>query len=59
MRRGGIENILTTGKIEGTRTRGRPREKILDSLTRWHGRKSTAEIIACTKDRGMWKDLIA
>ena len=59
MRRGGIENILTTGKLEGTRTRGRPRETILDSLTRWHGRKSTAELIACTRDRGMWRDMVA
>ena len=59
MRRGGIENILTAGKIEGIRTRGRPREKILDSLTKWHGGRSTAEIIACTRDRGMWRDMVA
>ena len=34
----GLEHIVTTGKIEGRRDRGRQREKIVDSLTLWHGR---------------------
>lgn len=34
MRRGGLKNIKTTGKINGKRCRDRPREKkIMDSLT--------------------------
>ena len=59
MRRGGLEHIVTTGKIEGRRDRGRQREKILDSLTSWHGRASTSELIANTNDRDLWRSMIA
>jgi hypothetical protein len=52
LRKGKLENIVTTGKINGRKDRGRQREKMLDSLTKWHGRKSTTELIACTRDRG-------
>ena len=59
MRRGGIENIITTGKIEGRRSRGRPREMILDSLTGWCERRSPTELMACMKDRVLWRSIIA
>jgi ribosomal 50S subunit-associated protein YjgA (DUF615 family) len=32
MRRGGLENFETTGKIKGRKDRGRQRDKMLDSL---------------------------
>jgi ribosomal 50S subunit-associated protein YjgA (DUF615 family) len=51
LRKGKLENIVTTGKINGRKDRGRQREKMLDSLTKWHCRKSTTELIACTRDR--------
>ncbi|GFR85165.1 endonuclease-reverse transcriptase [Elysia marginata] len=35
MRRDGLENLLTTGKLEGGRGKGRQREKMLDGLTSW------------------------
>ena len=59
MRRGALENIVTTGKIEGKRGRGRPREMMLDGLRRWHGGISSAELIQNTKDRDLWRDMNA
>ncbi|MFS3659968.1 hypothetical protein ACK6SD_23720, partial [Escherichia coli] len=35
MRREGLEHLVTTGKIQGRRDRGRQREKMLDGLTSW------------------------
>ena len=35
MRRKELEHLVTTGKIDGKRSRGRQREKILDSMTVW------------------------
>ncbi|GFN98551.1 hypothetical protein PoB_002505700 [Plakobranchus ocellatus] len=32
MRRGKLEHLVTTGKFEGKRSRGRQREKIMDGL---------------------------
>jgi hypothetical protein len=29
----------------------------LDSLTKWYGRKSTTELIACTRDRESWRNM--
>ena len=51
LRKGKLENIVTTDKINGRKDRGRQREKMLDSLTKWHGRKSTTELIE-TVNRG-------
>ena len=35
MRRKELEHLVTTGKIDEKRSRGRQREKILDSMTVW------------------------
>ena len=59
MRRGRLEHMVTTGKIEGKRDRGRQREKMLDGLTRWHGARSPAELIDKTKDRELWRGMTA
>lgn len=45
MRREGVENIITTGKINGKRDRGRQRKKIMDGLTRWHNKKSATGLM--------------
>ncbi|GFO13440.1 hypothetical protein PoB_003994500 [Plakobranchus ocellatus] len=37
MRRGKQEHLVTTGKFEGKRSRGRQREKIMDGLATWLG----------------------
>ena len=59
MRREKMEYIVTTGKIPGRRDRGRQREKILDSLTAWHGVTSVNELIAKTRERELWRNMIA
>jgi hypothetical protein len=38
LRKGKLENIVTTGKIRGRKDRGRQWENMLDSLTKWHDR---------------------
>ena len=43
MRTNGLENLMTTGKIEGNRPRGRLRGKYLDGLATWHGRDRNTE----------------
>ena len=55
MRRGALENIVTTGKINGRRGRGRPREMMLDGLRQWHGGISSVELIQNTSDRDLWR----
>ena len=55
----GLENLVTTGKFKGKRDRGRQREKILDSVKRWVGGKSTTDIISGVRDRERWKNMIA
>ena len=59
LRKGKIEYLVTKAKIMGRRDRGRQREKILDSLTKWHGRGSNTELINCTRDRNMWRYMTA
>lgn len=38
-----FHHIVTTGKFEGKRGWGRLREKILDGLVRWHGKRTTEQ----------------
>ena len=59
MRRGKLENLVTGGRLEGKRGRGRPRELILDSLALWQSITSISEMIGCTRDRRKWKYIIA
>ena len=58
MRKGKVEHLLTTGKIEGKRSRGRQRIKIQDGIAAWLGR-STAEMFVDARDRKKWKVMIA
>ena len=58
MRREQLEYIVTTGKIEGRRDRGKQREKITDSLREWLGRRSTTEMINSCRDRKLWRDMV-
>ncbi|GFN81917.1 hypothetical protein PoB_000842300 [Plakobranchus ocellatus] len=59
MRRGKLEHLVTTGKFEGKRIRGRQREKILDGLATWLGPGKMSDILAAVKDRDLWRDMIA
>lgn len=59
MRRPGMENNVTTGKICGKRDRGRQREKMIDGLTAWLRTSSPTNTIASVWNRSGWKTMIA
>ncbi|GFR60265.1 ankyrin-1 [Elysia marginata] len=59
MRREGLENLLTMGKLEGGRGKGRQREKMLDGLTSWMKAERVTELLLALRDRDVWKDMIA
>ncbi|GFN81086.1 hypothetical protein PoB_000759200 [Plakobranchus ocellatus] len=59
MRRGKLEHLVTTGKFEGRRSRGRQREKLMDGLATWLGPGKVSDILAAVKDRDLWRDMIA
>ena len=50
MRRKELEHHITCAKIEGTRARGRQREKITDSMARWMEMNRAVEIIREAED---------
>ena len=52
MRRGGLENLVVTGKVEGRTARGRQRLKYLDNLSRcWKDNVSPTQLIRASEDR--------
>ena len=60
MKRLEAENVILTGKIEGKRARGRPREMFLKSLTRRVGRGDTPiDLLRLTRDRRVWAFMTA
>ncbi|GFN90513.1 endonuclease-reverse transcriptase [Plakobranchus ocellatus] len=59
MRRGKLEHLVTTGKFEGKRSRGRQWEKIMDGLATWLGPGKVSDTLAAVKDRDLWRDMIA
>ena len=59
MRREKMEHLVTTGMLEGKRSRGRQREKVLDSLASWLRATDVLEMLKATKDRDVWRDMIA
>ncbi|GFO12710.1 endonuclease-reverse transcriptase [Plakobranchus ocellatus] len=59
MKRGKLEHLVTTGKFEGKRSRGRQREKIMDGLATWLAPGKVSDILAAVKDRDLWRDMIA
>ena len=59
MRREGLEHFLTTGKLNRKRSKGRQREKMLDSLKSWLGTGRVTDMMSAARDRNVWKDMIA
>ena len=59
MRREMLKHLITTGMMEGKRSRGKQREKMTDGLANWLGAGKMVEILKVTRDRGIWKDMIA
>ena len=58
MKKDGIEKLALTGKIAGTRARGRQRITFLQRIAELSG-KSTTELIQCTERRNGWHKLVA
>ncbi|GFO35520.1 hypothetical protein PoB_006202500 [Plakobranchus ocellatus] len=56
MRREKLEHLVTTGQLEGKRSRGRQREKITAT---WLGPGKVTETLTAVKDRDLWRDMIA
>ncbi|GFO28036.1 hypothetical protein PoB_005454100 [Plakobranchus ocellatus] len=59
MRRERLENLVTTGMLEGKRSRGKQREKLIEGLTDWLKAGKSLEAIEATKDRKKWRTMIA
>jgi hypothetical protein len=45
--------------MSGKRDRGRQREKILNGLANWLGKKSITEMINKARDRNLWRYITA
>lgn len=60
MRREGMENLIVTGMVEGTRGRGRPRLKYVDGLVELaRGNMTKGQFIRATRKREDWKSMVA
>ena len=59
IRRNQLEHLVTTGKFDGKRGRGRPKEKMLDSLADWMNIGKPSEMIREMSCRVGWRSLIA
>ena len=60
LRREALENICLTGRIPGSRGRGRPRIKYMDGIKKVvPGGLSAGEILQMTRHRQQWKSMIA
>ena len=53
-----LEHLVTTGKLNGKRCRGRQRQKILGMLADWMGHQKPRKLISFTDDRVNWRAII-
>ncbi|GFO18842.1 hypothetical protein PoB_004534700 [Plakobranchus ocellatus] len=55
-----IKNLwLQTGMLEGKRSKGKQREKLIEGLADWLKAGKSLEAIEATKDRKKWRTMIA
>ena len=59
MRREKLEHLVATGMIEGERSRGKRREKMLDGLGNWLKVGTVTEALKAPRDRDVWKVMMA
>ena len=61
MRKNGLENLVVTGRVEGSRARGRQRLKFLDGLVECAKKLviDCNDMIRTTGDRARWKSVVA
>ena len=58
MRAEGLENLAMTGRIAGSRSRGRPRKKYLDRMKEIIGGEiTTQQLLMATRDREQWRSI--
>ena len=53
------DNQLTEGKIDGNRSRGRPRQKWIDDIKRWTDIEGYNEIARRAQDQERWRVMTA
>ena len=54
----GIENLILTGRIPGSRRQGRQRLGIMDNLCAWTGR-GKIDLLRAMRDRREWRAIVA
>lgn len=60
MRKDGLENLMMTGMVEGSRGRGRPRVKYMDGLLKLvRGVMTRGQFIRATRNRSDWRSMVA
>ena len=58
MRANGLDNLAMTGRIAGTRNRGRPRKKYLDRMKEIIGGGiTTQQLLMATRDCEQWRSI--
>ena len=58
IREDGLENLAITGRIAGSRGRGRPRKKYLDRMKELIGGVTTRQLLNVMRDREQWRSMI-
>ena len=59
MRKENLEHLVTTGKIQGNRSRGRQRRKMTDGKTSWLRMEKAINTKHRVRDRDDWRSMIA
>ena len=57
IRADGLENLAVTGRIAGSRSRGRPRKKYLDKMKEAIGGATTQQLLHMTREREQWRSI--
>ena len=53
----GLENLVVTGRVVGTRSRGRPRKKYLDQMKQVIGGVTTQQLLNMTRGCEQWRSI--
>ena len=59
IRRNNIHRQLLEGKIEGKRSRGRPRSEWIDNISEWTKIRKYNELVVAAQDRPKWRIMTA
>ena len=54
-----LEVLVTTGKLEGKKAAGRPKEKICEGLAGWLRTERVGDVLVATRDRFVLRAVIA